>query len=67
MNEEEVIALGATGHHVRWYLTPEVLVGNDMDLTQRNGMFILLDKAAMEKIPGAIVVYEDERLIVAKR
>ncbi|MDD5055188.1 MAG: glycosyltransferase family 39 protein [Candidatus Peribacteraceae bacterium] len=67
MNETLVIALGATGHHVRWYLMPEVLVGNDMDLTRRNGMFLLLDKAAMERIPGATVVYEDERLIVAKR
>ncbi len=67
MNEEQVISLGATGHHVRWYLTPEVLVGNDMDLTGRSGTFLLLDKAAMKRIPDATVVYEDERLIVARR
>jgi hypothetical protein len=66
-NEEHVIALGPTGHHVRWYLTPEVLVGNEMDLTREYGMFLLLDKAAMKRIPGATVVYEDERLIVARR
>lgn len=58
--EERVIAVGPVGHHVRWYLRPEILVGNAMDLTRWNG--IIVDLGTDQELPTHTVFYQDERL-----
>jgi len=63
----EVIALGYPGHHIRWYLKPEVLVGKNMDLRQRNGTFLLLNKEEWVKVSNGEKVYEDEKIMIVKR
>jgi len=66
-DEEQVIAVGFAGHHIRWYLEPRVLVGNDMDLSQRSGLFVLLNKDRRDRIGKAEVLYEDERTVVLRK
>ncbi|MDD5026859.1 MAG: glycosyltransferase family 39 protein [Candidatus Peribacteraceae bacterium] len=65
---ESVIALGPTGHHVRWYVTAQVLVGNEMDITPfRTRLFIVFDRNELTKIPQATILYEDETLVIARK
>ena len=65
-NEDRIIVLGSPGHHIRWYLNPEVLVGKDMDIYNRTGTFLLLDKNETAKFTGAETMYEDEKLTIIK-
>ncbi len=58
--EERIVAVGPTGHHVRWYLQPEVLVGDTMDLAHWNGF--ILDLGTDRSLPEQTVLYQDERL-----
>ncbi len=58
--EERSVAVGRVGHHVRWYLRPEILVGNSMDLTDWNGM--ILDMGSKDALPDGTVLYQDTRL-----
>lgn len=39
---DAIVALGDPGHHLRWYLESEVLVGKDMDLHTWTGAMLLL-------------------------
>ncbi|HAI98150.1 TPA: hypothetical protein DCL30_01230 [Candidatus Peribacteria bacterium] len=65
---KSVIALGSVGHHVRWYVTAQVLVGNDMDIApSHKGLFIVFDRNELTKIPQATILYEDETLVVARK
>lgn len=63
---EKVIAMGYIGHHVRWYLEPEVLVGKDMDTHSMIGTFVYLNGQKPEARDGEIV-YEDEFLTIVRR
>jgi hypothetical protein len=61
---DEVIVLGDAGHHVRWYLEPEVLVGKEMELRNRKGTFVLLDPN--QELQGE-TLYRDESVRVIRR
>ncbi|MCF7845143.1 MAG: glycosyltransferase family 39 protein [Kiritimatiellales bacterium] len=65
-DEDEVIVLGAAGHHIRWYIEPRVLVGDTMDLSDRDGNYLLLIAEEASKIKGARVLYTDEMVSVLK-
>lgn len=58
--EKQIVAVGGVGHHIRWYLRPEVLVGNTMDLSQWNG--VILDLGTDLILPESTIVYQDERI-----
>jgi uncharacterized membrane protein len=64
---EKVIVLGFPGHHIRWYLDPEVLVGRNMDLRDRSGTYLLLDKEEWVQVSDGDKIYEDEEVMIVKR
>jgi 4-amino-4-deoxy-L-arabinose transferase-like glycosyltransferase len=60
-NEEAVTVLGYAGHHLRWYLEPELLVGRDMRAPYPTGKILVLKGNESQDISGTLL-YEDERL-----
>lgn len=62
---DRVIVMGDAGHHVRWYLEPEVLVGKDMDL-EKHGTFVVLDPKKVDGLQGT-TVYHDGAVTIIRR
>ena len=63
---DEVIVLGHPGHHIRWYLEPRTLVGKNMDLTNRKGVFLNLSKELPVEAVGE-VLYDDEKVVITRK
>ena len=63
---DEVIVLGHPGHHIRWYLEPLTLVGKNMDLTNRKGVYLNLGKELQVEAVGE-VLYDDEEVIITRK
>lgn len=53
--------LGNTGHHVRWYLRPRILVGKDMDPDSISGTMLILP-SAIDQSKQEMLLYEDNYL-----
>ncbi|MBU2259000.1 hypothetical protein KKC44_00155, partial [Patescibacteria group bacterium] len=66
-DEEEVVALGPAGHHIRWYIEPRVLVGDTMDIEGRSGNYLLLLAEEAKRMAGAQVLYTDEKVSILKQ
>ncbi|MFH0770900.1 MAG: glycosyltransferase family 39 protein [Candidatus Peregrinibacteria bacterium] len=64
---DEVVVLGSPGHHIRWYIASRVLVGKDMDITNRKGTFLLLSPEERSNLKGGDVVYDDGQTMVVER
>ena len=50
-NADEIVVLENVGHHIRWYLEPEVLVGKEMNLSDSSVPILhLTPQGVMERI-----------------
>jgi 4-amino-4-deoxy-L-arabinose transferase-like glycosyltransferase len=63
-DEEVITVLGGPGHHIRWYLDPKVLVGDNMEKPYKTDYVLVLRDSDLAKSLGKIV-YEDERVSIA--
>jgi hypothetical protein len=62
-----VFAIGYPGHHIRWYLSPRIVVANSFDPETTHGTILLLEKKFFDRFSDAEILYEDERLMVMRR
>jgi 4-amino-4-deoxy-L-arabinose transferase-like glycosyltransferase len=64
--EEQVTVLGFAGHHLRWYLTPELLVGRNIipPYPTRYILVLGLEAIRMYPVEGSVVaVFEDAAIV----
>ena len=52
-------------HHIRWYIRPRILVGNEMPLPYRTKHVLVFGNPALAERLGR-VIYEDETLSVVE-
>jgi 4-amino-4-deoxy-L-arabinose transferase-like glycosyltransferase len=62
--EKQITVLGEAGHHLRFYLEPELLVGKNMRELP-SGIFLIIRKTA-ESIPPGEILYEDTELLIMR-
>lgn len=65
-NEATVTVLGEAGHHIRWYLTPKVLVGKNLTAPYSTNYLILLDMKDAPKAAGGTVEFAGEEMALVK-
>lgn len=64
--EKAVTVLGEAGHHLRWYLEPEVLVGKNMTPPYPTKFAVLLNPSEAAKTPGAKLIFAEEMAAVVQ-
>ena len=65
-DEETVTVLGFPGHHLRWYLTPRLLVGREMTPPYPTAFILIPRGTASADIKGT-VVYDDAEFTILEQ
>jgi len=66
LGEDSITVLGSAGHHIRWYISPRVLVGKQFKPPYPTEYILLLNDSKVDDIDG-IVEYSEKNITVMRQ